>query len=195
MPRVWHVNANQPHPWRCAPGCGMCIGTPHAKTGRLLQGHYYGDLFLQYGVALIGPGIGGAWPNFVVPWFARPGAARIVELFATGPAIGDIILLRPGTLRHIHAVGIVASGYQFLDQFDNVYGWDLQHARRVRWKPCRHDFGQRVFFPVSFSAVANPLVVQYAQQCIQQPPIDGQNGPLPTLPPGPLNLPPVPADG
>ena len=195
MPRVWHVNANQPHPWRCAPECGMCIGTPHANTGRLLQGHYYGDLFLQYGVALIGPGIGGAFPDFVIPDFAGPGAAIIVEKFATGPDIGDIILLRPGTLRHIHAVGIVASDYQFLDQFGNVYGWDLQHARRVRWKPCQHNFEQRVFFPVSFSAVAKTLVVQYAQQCIQRRPMDWQNGPLPPLPPGPLDLPFVPYVG
>ena len=192
---LWQVNAKQPYPWRCAPGCGMCIGTPHENAGRLMQGHYYGDLFLRYGVALIGPGLGGAWPNFVVPWFASPGAQRIVGQFATGPATGDIILLRAGTLRHIHAVGTVAGAYEFLDQFDNVFGWDLQHARRVRWKPCEHDFGQNVFFPVSFSAVRKPEAVAYAQQCIQQPPIDWQNYPLPPLPPGPLDLPPVPFEG
>ena len=158
-----------------------------------MQGHYYGNLFLQYGVALIGPGGGGAWPNFVAPWY-DPNKGPIVRKFATGPETGDIILLRPGTVSSIHAVGIVASDYQFLGQFDNVYGWELQHARRVRWKPCQHDFGQQVFFPVSFSAVWEPQVIAYAQQCIQQPPIGWQNGPLPPLPPGPLHLPPVPCD-
>ena len=180
---VWQVNAHQsPRP------CWPAVGNQQWRA------QYYGDLFLQYGVALIGPGRGGAWPNFVAPCYAGPGAAAIVERFAAGPAIGDIILLRPGTLRHIHAVGIVASDYQFLDQFDNVYGWDLQHARRVHWKPCQHNFEQKVFFPVSFLAVANPLVVQYAQQCIQQPPIDWQNNPLPALPVGPLNLGPIPCN-
>ena len=190
---LWQVNAKQPHPWQCAPGCGMCVGTPHEGTGRLMQDHCYGDLFLQYGVALIGPGGGGAWPNFVAPWY-DPESERIVQQFAEGPEAGDIILLRPGTVSSIHAVGIVACDYQFLGQFDNVYGWDLQHGRRVHWRPCQYDFGQKVFFPVRFSAVQNPLVVGYAQQCIQQPPIDWQNGPLPPLPPGPLHLPPVPYD-
>ena len=35
----------------------------------------------------------------------------------------------------IAAVGLVAGDYLYVNAFDDVNGWDLQHARRVRW--CR----------------------------------------------------------
>ena len=161
---VWHVNASQP------------------------GGQNFVNLFLQYGVALIGPGDPGAWPDFVAPENA-PGSQTIVEQFAIGPDIGDTILLRAGTLSIIHAVGLVASGYKYLNQFGNVHGWDLQHARRVRWNAHQHSFGHRVFFPVRFSAVQNPDVIAYANGFIQNPPIDWQNDPLPALPPNNPQLP------
>ena len=143
---VWQVNAHQsPRP------CWPAVGNQQWRA------QYYGDLFLQYGVALIGPGRGGAFPNFVAPCYAGPGAAAIVERFAAGPAIGDIILLRPGTLRHIHAVGIVASDYQFLDQFDNVYGWDLQHARRVHLEALSAQLRTERFLSCQFLGCSEPL--------------------------------------
>ena len=100
------------------------------------------------------------------PWY-DPNTERIVRRFATGPETDDIILLRPGTSSSIHAVGIIVEGgcqgYDLLDAFNNIYGWELGHTRRVVWKPCQHDFGQRVFFPVRFSAIQNAQVVQFAQ--------------------------------
>ena len=71
MPQVWQVNAKQPHSWwQCMPNCGTQCGDPNCNNcatpdaGRQWQSHYYGDLFLQYGAALIGPGGGGRWPCF-----------------------------------------------------------------------------------------------------------------------------------
>lgn len=45
-----------------------------------------------------------------------------------------MIMLREGAARII-SIGLVASDYQYLPQFDDVNGWDLQHGRRVRWGP------------------------------------------------------------
>ena len=184
----------------------MCSGVryvhryPTCKDRAATAGSLLWRFILQYGVALIGSGGGGAWPGFVEPWY-DPNTYSIIQQFATGPNTDDIILLRPGTVSSIHAVGLVVEGglqgYQFLNQFNDVYGWDLSHARRVRWKACQHDFGHQVFFPIRFSRVGNgnAEVVEYAQQCIQTPPIDWQNSPLPPLPPGPLaNMHPQPCD-
>ncbi|MBN1661286.1 MAG: hypothetical protein JXA93_23030, partial [Anaerolineae bacterium] len=99
----------------------------------------YVDLFLRHGVALIGPGDPG-------PWRADrdddPFGGSHVRRFAHEVQPGDIFLLRTG-LSAICAVGLVASDYEYLAQFDDVNGWDLQHARRVRWCPLpdEYDFG------------------------------------------------------
>ena len=86
----------------------------------------YLDVFLNYGVALIGPGDPG-------PWQAQRSddefEGSFVRRFATELECGDVLLLRMG-LSTIWAIGLVASRYEYLSQFDDVNGWDLQHARR-----------------------------------------------------------------
>ena len=184
---LWQVNAYQyPRP------CWADV------EGRHWRAQYYGDLFLQYGVALIGPGGEGPWSEgWVAPPY-DPNTERIVETFVIGPETGDIILLRPGTVSSIDAVGLIVEGgpqgYCWRGEFNDVYGWELGHTRRVRWKACQHDFGRRVFFPVRFWPVQDAEVVAIANQLVQAPPQDWQNGPLPPLPPGPLHLPSIPCD-
>jgi len=104
----------------------------------------YDDVFLKYGVALVGPGHPGRW---------EPGRSdadfddsSYVRWLASEVEIGDIFVLREG-VSSISAIGIVASEYQYLRQFDDVRGWSLEHARRVRWfrLPSVHDFGGPVF--------------------------------------------------
>src|SRR5689334_12684642 len=103
----------------------------------------YAEIFLRYGVALIGPGDAGAWrldrgdEAFEGPFVRR---------FATELRDGDILLLRVG-MSQIVAIGLVAGDYGYLNQFDDVNGWDLQHARRVRWfpLPSPYRFDQAVF--------------------------------------------------
>src|SRR5690348_6854282 len=93
------------------------------------QRRSYPEIFLRYGVALIGPGDPGPW---------RPGrppadfAGGYVRLFATEMKLGDIVLLRTAQST-ICAIGIIAGDYEYMPQFDDVNGWDLQHCRRVRW--------------------------------------------------------------
>ena len=152
----------------------------------------YADQFLEHGVALIGPGDAGAW---------RPGRpddefeGGFVRRFAAELHVGDVLLLRSG-LSTIRAVGLVASEYEYLPQFDDVNGWDLQHGRRVRWcaLPEPYDFGGLVFgaTPPRVSRVQSPGVVTYAHRFVRSPPADWQRHPLPSLPveEGLLDLPP-----
>ena len=89
----------------------------------------YAEQFLNHGVALIGPGDAGPWRS---DRSDEEFAGGFVRRFAAELSSGDVLLLRTG-LSTIRAVGLVASEYQYLPQFDDVNGWDLQHGRRVRW--------------------------------------------------------------
>jgi hypothetical protein len=145
----------------------------------------YVDVFLRYGVGLIGPGDPGPWQPDRPP--EDYGRGHSVPRFATGPQMDDIILLRSG-ISTVRAVGLVASSYLYLTQFDDVNGWDLQHARRVRWflLPQEYSFGKPVFGskPSRFSEVSHTEVVDYAQRFVDSPPRDWQEAPLPPLPVG-----------
>lgn len=142
----------------------------------------YTDVFLRYGVALIGPGDAGPWKADRDDTEFEGGYVR---RFANEAAKDHVFLLRSGTSR-IHAVGIVASEYMYLNQFDDVNGWDLQHARRVRWflLPSQYDFGQPVFGanPPRFGRVGQATVLDYAERFVNSPPTDWHVAPLPNLP-------------
>src|SRR4051812_20840135 len=91
----------------------------------------YANLFVRHGVALLGPGDAGRWTA------ERPDEefeGSFIRRFADEAQTGDMVLLRTG-LSKISAVGLIASDYLYLSQFDDVNGWDLQQARRVRWCP------------------------------------------------------------
>src|SRR6478672_8348055 len=83
----------------------------------------YADVFLKYGVALIGPGDAGPWtPDRDDNEFE----GGFVRRFAREIASGDVVLLRTG-LATIGALGLVANDYLYANAFDEVNGWDLQH--------------------------------------------------------------------
>ena len=103
----------------------------------------FADVFLKYGVGLIGPGDAGSWtPERDDDEFE----GGFVRRLSREVKVGDVFLLRTG-MSTICAVGIVASEYMYLNQFDDVNGWDLQHGRRVRWGrlPQEYKFGESVF--------------------------------------------------
>jgi hypothetical protein len=142
----------------------------------------YSDVFLRYGVGLIGPGDAGSWKEGRNDDEFEGG---FVRRFAQEMEHGDVILLRTG-MTTICALGIVASNYLYLNQFDEVNGWDLQHARRIRW--CQlakdHVFDSSVFGanPTRCSRVWNNEVVDYAERFLNSPPLNWQEAPLPALP-------------
>jgi len=95
------------------------------------------------------------------------------------------VLLRD-RISQIVAIGLVAGDYSYLNQFDDVNGWDLQHARRVCWHrlPSPYSFGQAVFGanPPRLSRVQDPALVAYAERFVASPPTHWQSAPLPALP-------------
>lgn len=142
----------------------------------------YADVFLKYGVGLIGPGDAGPW---------APGRddnefeGGFVRRFASEVNVGDVFLLRTG-ISKVCAIGIIASDYIYLNQFDDVNGWDLQHAHRVRWckLPQEHTFTAQVFGanPTRCSRTWNEEVLDYADRFLNSPPTHWQMATLPELP-------------
>ena len=145
-------------------------------------GRPYADIFLKFGVALLGPGASGPW---------RPGrddshGQAFVRRFADELQLGDLLLLRTA-IDTISGVGLVAGAYEYLEPFDDVNGWDLRHGRRVRWHrlPEPYRFGSSVFGanPMRCSRVQSAEAVDYAQSFLASGLTRWQEAPLPPLPP------------
>ena len=120
----------------------------------------FADVFLRHGVGLIGPGDAGPWTaDRDDEDFAdnQGTAGGFVRRFASEPQVGDIVLLRTGLSHHPARSAWWPANTCYLNQFDNVNGWDLQHARRIRWceLPLEYDFGSPIFGknPMRFSRV------------------------------------------
>jgi hypothetical protein len=152
----------------------------------------YTETFLKYHVALLGPG----WAGFWTPE-SKDGEfeGSYIRRFASEAKVGDVFVLRNGT-RTIIAIGLVAAAYSFEHAFDDVNGWELQHARRVRWCPLpqEHRFGRAVFGgnPARFSHVRDQEVVDFAERFVGSPPTAWQTVPLPDLPAAEVPLAEVP---
>jgi hypothetical protein len=162
----------------------MVLSQPSRSVWQISGGpasRTYADVFLKYGVALIGPGDAGAW----APEHDDEFEGGFVRRFASELAEEDVVLLRTG-VSTIAAVGVVASDYLYVNAFDDVNGWDLQHARRVRWcqLPAEYVFAGSAFGanPPRCSRVFNPEVVDFAERFIKSPPTLWQTAPLPELP-------------
>lgn len=142
----------------------------------------YAEVFLKHGVALVGPGDAGPWtPERDDNEFE----GGFVRRFASEIATGDVLLLRMG-LANVAAVGLVAGDYLYVNAFDDVNGWDLQHARRVHWcrLPAQHLFAGLAFGanPPRCSRVWSQDVVDYAERFLNSPPTYWQTAPMPQLP-------------
>lgn len=149
----------------------------------------YVAVFLRHGVGLIGPGDGGPWsPERYGHDFALSG---FIRRFAEEANDGDIVLLRSGRSR-VEAVGLIEGGYQHLEAFGDVNGWDLQHTRRIRWGRLvtPHEFDGPVFGanPTRFSRVRNREAEDFARRFVASPPFGWQEAPLPALPDDPPDL-------
>ena len=100
--------------------------------------HCYLDLFLNHDVVFLGPGQDGPFEEKVYRKRVERGltsaqAIGQIRSMAKRMKPGDIILLRFG--HRVMAVGLAAEeGYEWNDTFDDIFGWDLQHSRRVIWQ-------------------------------------------------------------
>lgn len=153
----------------------------------------YADVFLKYGVGLLGPGDAGRWTQGRKDEDLGGG---FIRRFATEMRVGDLVLLRTG-IATIVALGVVAGPYEYLEQFDDVNGWDLQHGRRIRWcvLPQPYTFTGNVFgsSPPRVSQVWKPDVLNFAVPFLNSPPTEWQSAVLPGLPKEEPSLDDIPA--
>jgi len=100
----------------------------------------YSEVFLRFGVMMVGGGNQGNYFDNEGYYKSVSWGGRVVS-FAKYVAEDDrVILKRPHHRRksekekwQIQAVGYVRGSYEYVEQFDDVEGWDLQHCRRVQW--------------------------------------------------------------
>ena len=99
------------------------------------QDRNYANICLKWDVILNGPGYAGKLPESQGllrkdGWTSK----KVTDLLRFSEKIsdGDIVVLRMGT-KEVLGVGIVVGKYEWLDEFSDIDGWDLQHVRRVKW--------------------------------------------------------------
>jgi hypothetical protein len=100
----------------------------------------YSDVFLQYGVMLVGPGTDyGHYiknePDYIKNF--GPTRCRTLRQFAKEASKNDLVVLkRPtkGAKWEARAVGKIRSDYSFRSVFSDVDDFQLQHCRQVEWR-------------------------------------------------------------
>ena len=98
----------------------------------------YSETFLKYGVMLIGDGEFGSYFDNKARYSGYGHNSRLgrVEYFAERAVKGDSVILKRKHNRdewQILAVGKVTGDYEYLEQFEDVEGWDLRHCRKMEW--------------------------------------------------------------
>lgn len=99
----------------------------------------YAALCVRFGRAMVGPGSPGPYPDHRDHYLADADDYRPwMESFCSEEMLreGDLLALkRPeGRAFAVDAVGRVQGGYEWLEQFGDVDGWDLQHTRTIEWR-------------------------------------------------------------
>lgn len=162
------------------------------------KGRRYQRLFLDHDVMFVGPGRFGPYAPEQYeenPEARAEGEGKItyIRQFATEVRPGDLVLLRSGY--NVLSIGTVESDYFHTTAFDDVYGWDLEHCRRVIWQR-QHDnalqsiqaksdlFAGRTKMP-SFSRVHEPKNLNPVRDLLSQITLRESND-LPQPPPPPL---------
>lgn len=102
------------------------------------SGRFYSDIFLNHDVMFLGPGRFGPYEAEIYRQAAQSGEAGTgiissIASFHDDLQPGEIVLMREG--HFVKAIGVIADAeYSWVECFDDVYGWDLQHTRRVIWQ-------------------------------------------------------------
>lgn len=162
------------------------------------KGRRYQRLFLDHDVMILGPGRFGPYARRLYeenPDARAEGLGKItyIRQLATKVHPGDLVLLRHGY--KVLAIGVVDSEYFHSTAFDDVYGWDLEHCRRVIWQRQHDDSLRRLqskaslfddrkqiptFTRVKHARILDPIRDLLAQ--ITQRPLND----IPETPPPPL---------
>lgn len=133
------------------------------------SGRDYRSLFFAHDVMVMGPGRFGSAEDTD---YSEGSGATIwnqIESFASRPQPGDRVIMRFG--RSIIGIGEIPHGegnqYSFDECFRTVYGWDLRHARRVKWAPPNRlgklrSLTFKATQQPTFTRVQNPQLVEAA---------------------------------
>lgn len=98
----------------------------------------YSDVFLRFGVILVGPGSHGDYfeNRDIYDDKSHCDYRQFYRWFMEDMQTGDLVILKRayGKQWKIMAVGKVRSDYFHTEVFEEVDGWALQHCRKVKWK-------------------------------------------------------------
>ena len=94
----------------------------------------YTDICLKWDIILCGPGNAGPYPECEEKLREDNLDKDIkrIKTLAVEMQDGDIVVLKFGR-KKIFGVGVIVGDYEWLEEFSDIDGWDLQHVRRVKW--------------------------------------------------------------
>lgn len=95
----------------------------------------YSNVFLKFGIMLMGSGSPGPYFENKASYLGyHDWRARVVD-FAERAKKGDIVILKKPQHQEweVQAVGRIIGDYEYIDQFDDVEGWNIPHCRKVEW--------------------------------------------------------------
>ncbi|MGB2727050.1 MAG: hypothetical protein WBD09_01050 [Halobacteriota archaeon] len=142
----------------------------------------YSEVFLKYGVMLIGPGDPGSYFENE-EHYKNSYKPKDITVFAEQVKDGDIVVLkRPsGKLWEVIAVGIVKEEYNYLPVFDDVESWDLQHCRYVEWRKPQKPVQTTGLTRGTFKGINKQSTIQTISDLLQPgPPISSEPIPKPS---------------
>ena len=125
----------------------------------------YSKVFLDFGVACLGPGNAGPINDKSIKIYAdyegEDEWGKIKPI--TQVQAGDRIILKKGQ-RRMQAVGEAiewnGSVYNFSDCFNDLDGWDLQHFVKVKWKIIKKIYGRNELVRATMQRVRNQTVIR-----------------------------------
>ncbi len=152
----------------------------------------YSGIFLVNDVMFLGPGKFGPYiaekaryNDAVQRGEITRSSSHEVRRFATEVRQGDIILLR--LWHHVKAIGLVprTPPYVWDQRWEDVFGWDLQHSRRVVWQhqlepelariQAKHGLFDHMKQVPTFTRVRSPKVLEPLEhlfdQCEEREPV------------------------
>ena len=127
----------------------------------------YSDVFLKFGIMLVGAGNPGHYFENQDHYRNRKGGRRVVDFAEHVDEGEDYVVLKKGAGQgdwEIQAVGRVLGDYDYLEQFGDVEGWDLQHCRKVHWKRLPEKTHTRELSRGTFSKINKRGVKDIAQR-------------------------------
>ena len=129
----------------------------------------YSSVFTDFGVMLVGAGNPGPFSERKNYYRGHRDWRNQVVRFAERVSLEDIVVLKKphGIQWEIVAVGIVKGEYEYLDLFEDVEGWDLQHCRKVVWVKPPSQIYVKGLSRGTFIEVHNPTIQKKARELLK----------------------------